>query len=124
MFVEEHGFRTGSACEQFNEIPDDPSEFDNFIARNRQKIEPWLAAVFQAEHLNLLLGSGFTTGISNVAGFAAAGMETAETTSKYSDQIMAHAKTSAEKMGRGDPNIEDQLRTAIALWEGLRIIDP
>lgn len=124
MFIEEHGFRTGSAFEQFNEIPDDPSEFDNFIARNRQKIEPWLAAVFQAEHLNLLLGSGFTTSISYVAGCAATGMETTKSTSKYSDQIMAHAKSSAEKMGRGDPNIEDQLRTAIALWEGLRIIDP
>ena len=40
--------------------------------RHREKIEPWLSALFQADHLNLLVGSGFGLGddawIARVAG--------------------------------------------------------
>ncbi|MFQ5567436.1 MAG: hypothetical protein ACE5EU_13870, partial [Paracoccaceae bacterium] len=36
----------------------------------RKRIEPWLSAVFQAEHLSLLLGNGFTTGIAKQASSA------------------------------------------------------
>ena len=32
-------------------------------AKHREHIEPWLSALFQAEHLNLLVGSGLTTAI-------------------------------------------------------------
>ena len=32
-------------------------------AVHRKKIEPWLSALFQAEHLNLLVGSGLTTAV-------------------------------------------------------------
>lgn len=31
---------------------------------SRKNIEPWLAAVFQCEHLTLLLGSGFTKAVA------------------------------------------------------------
>ena len=123
MFIEDHGYKAGSIFEQFPNIPTDPKELDEFVAKSRRHIEPWLAAVFQAEHLSLLLGSGFTTSIALKAGADATGMETAQSESQYADQIMKHAAESSERMGRGDPNIEDQMRTAIALWEGLRIID-
>jgi len=36
--------------------------------RFRKHIEPWLTAVFQSEHLSLLLGSGFTSGVAFAAG--------------------------------------------------------
>ena len=50
-----HGYRVGSSSETFGAIPTDADELDQFVALHRRKIEPWLAAVFQAEHLNLLL---------------------------------------------------------------------
>ena len=113
-----HGYRVGSSSETFDDIPADPSELDQFVAQHRRKIEPWLSAVFQAEHLNLLLGSGFTTAVA-----FAAGMETAAGTSVHAKAIMDHATASARKMGRGTANIEDQLRSAIAVLDGLNIID-
>ena len=35
------------------------------INQHRKHIEPWLAALLQAEHLNLLIGSGLTTAIAH-----------------------------------------------------------
>ena len=32
----------------------------------RKKIEPWLTAVFQSEHLSLLLGTGLTAALCNM----------------------------------------------------------
>lgn len=118
-----HGYRAGSSSETFEAIPEAPDELDEFVALHRRKIEPWLSAVFQAEHLNLLLGSGFTAAVAYEAGATATGMDTAVGTSAYAQYIMDHATASAEKMGRGSANIEDQLRSAIAVLDGLNIID-
>jgi hypothetical protein len=41
----------------------------------RKTIEPWLTAVFQSEHLSLLLGTGITTGICNNAGITSKTMQ-------------------------------------------------
>ncbi|WP_246564149.1 SIR2 family protein [Ancylobacter sonchi] len=101
----------------------DADELDQFVALHRRRIEPWLSAVFQAEHLNLLLGSGFTTSVAFAAGVAATGMDVAAGTSAHAKAIMDHAAASAKKMGRGEANIEDQLRSAIAVLDGLDIID-
>src|SRR4051812_13635539 len=118
-----HGYQVGSSTETFDAIPTNADEFDQFVARHRRKIEPWLSAVFQAEHLNFLLGSGFTAAVAFAAGVTATGMETAAGTSTHAKAIMEHATTSAKKMGRGKANIEDQLRSAIAVLDGLYIID-
>lgn len=118
-----HGYRVGSSNETFDNIPTDPDELDQFVALHRRRIEPWLSAVFQAEHLNLLLGSGFTTSVAFAAGVAATGMDVAAGTSAHAKAIMDHAAASATKMGRGEANIEDQLRSAIAVLDGLDIID-
>ena len=118
-----HGYRVGSSIETFDAIPTDADALDQFIALHRRKIEPWLSAVFQAEHLNLLLGSGFTTGVAFAAGVGATGMQTAAGASVHAKAIMDHAGVSARKMGRGEANIEDQLRSAIAVLDGLDIID-
>lgn len=90
---------------------------------HRRKIEPWLSAVFQAEHLNLLLGSGFTTTVAFSAGVGATGMGTTASASSHAKAIMDHATISAKKMGHGKANIEDQLRSALAVLDGLEIID-
>jgi hypothetical protein len=90
--------------------------------RCRKHIEPWLSAVFQSEHLSLLLGSGFTTGIGYVAGSTATGMGTVTFGTSFDAQINAHAKASAKIANRGEENIEDQLRSALALLEGLRVM--
>ncbi|NML96279.1 SIR2 family protein [Novosphingobium olei] len=118
-----HGYRVGSSNETFDDIPTDADELDQFVALHRRRIEPWLSAVFQAEHLNLLLGSGFTTSVAFAAGVAATGMDVAAGTSAHAKAIMDHAAASAKKMGRGKANIEDQLRSAIAVLDGLDIID-
>lgn len=118
-----HGYRVGSSNETFDDIPTDADELDQFVALHRRRIEPWLSAVFQAEHLNLLLGSGFTTSVAFAAGVAATGMGVAAGTSAHAKAIMDHAVASAKKMGRGEANIEDQLRSAIAVLDGLDIID-
>ena len=118
-----HGYRVGSSNETFDDIPTGADELDQFVALHRRRIEPWLSAVFQAEHLNLLLGSGFTTSVAFAAGVAATGMDVAAGTSAYAKAIMDHAAASAKKMGRGKANIEDQLRSAITVLEGLDIID-
>lgn len=118
-----HGYRVGSSKETFDDIPTDADELDQFVALHRRRIEPWLSAVFQAEHLNLLLGSGFTTSVAFAAGVAATGMDVTAGTSAHAKAIMDHAAASAKKMGRGEANIEDQLRSAIAVLDGLDIID-
>ena len=54
---------------------DDLSEEDlRDTEKLRKQIEPWLTAVFQSEHLSLLLGTGFTCGIALAAGGKSADM--------------------------------------------------
>jgi hypothetical protein len=58
-----HLYRMGSHSGAWDDLPTDLDELDSLISSARKHIEPWLSAVFQAEHLNLLLGSGFTTAV-------------------------------------------------------------
>jgi hypothetical protein len=77
----------------------------------------------QAEHLNLLLGSGFTTAIGSVAGVATTGMAKVTFGTPHDAAIDAHAQAAATAMKRGTANIEDQFRSALALLDGLGVID-
>lgn len=100
-----------------------PTEPASEVTKWRNKIEPWLSAVFQAEHLSLLVGNGFTTAIANHAG----GTPTTMSVSGFGgcpheDKVAAHAKKLAEAMGRGSANIEDQLSAALDLLDGLQIL--
>lgn len=88
----------------------------------RKQIEPWQSAVFQAEHLSLLLGNGFTTGIAIQAGSPPVSMAEAKFDCEGEDKVSAHAKKMAEGMGRGSANIEDQISAAFALLAGLQIL--
>lgn len=115
-------YRVGAHLQESDDIPA-AAELDAFVANARKQIEPWLSAVFQAEHLNVLIGSGFTTAIALAAGGTATGMSKAKFGTKYDASIDKHAMASAKSMGRGDANIEDQLRSALALVDGLNVID-
>jgi len=87
----------------------------------RKKIEPWLTAVFQSDHLSLLLGSGFSIAINEIAGNDSMGMGRIEL-ENFNKEITAWADKMAIKMDRGTANFEDDLRSAIELYYGLQIL--
>ena len=74
MKWKKHCYRVGSHSDSWEALPTDPDKLDEIMSGSRKRIEPWLSAVFQAEHLNVVLGSGFTTAISFLAGAATTGM--------------------------------------------------
>ena len=88
----------------------------------RPRIEPWLTALCQSEHLSLLLGSGLSHAIHHMAtgkrlpgmGFGHFGDE--------DDIINTESARSANASGRGNGNIEDQIRVANELLRGLEVI--
>lgn len=110
-----HLYKVGSHREEFDNTPKSAGEL-------RKKIEPWLSAIFQSEHLSLLLGSGFTLGIASAAGTKAADMTQPKFEGDYADQIGKAADDIAAKTGRGKPNFEDYIRVANELLRGLEIL--
>src|SRR5713226_5507371 len=123
MNWKKHCYRAGSYSDSWDNIPADPDELDTFVSISRKRIEPWLSAVFQAEHLNLALGSGFSTAIGCVAGAPATDMAKVTFGTDYDAAIDLHAEAGAKVMNRAPANIEDQFRSALALLEGLNVID-
>lgn len=97
---------------------DRPPEKPKDVQRH---IEPWLAALFQAEHLNLLVGSGFTNALATIAKVKPARMEIEKFSVQHADAVEEAARESAKATGRGEPNFEDQIRAALQLIEGLRV---
>jgi hypothetical protein len=90
----------------------------------RRQIEPWLTAVFQSEHLSLLLGTGLTTGVCNEANVKPNAMQRIDFESfEYKDKISTHADKSADNLERGHANFEDDFRTAMELLNGLLILE-
>ena len=89
---------------------------------HREHVEPWLSALFQAEHLNVLVGSGLTTAIAKAGGTAVVDMSPETFQCSYSDKVMDAARKGAKRLRRDEPNIEDQVRTINELIGGLRIL--
>lgn len=118
-----HCYRVGSHADAWEDLPTEPDEMDIFITAARKSIEPWLSAVFQAEHLNLIIGSGFTISVGHIAGAAVTGMAKIKFDTEFDDAINAYADRGAQAMGRGSANIEDQFRAALAVLEGLYVIN-
>lgn len=83
----------------------------------REKIEPWLTAVFQSEHLSLLIGSGLPIALTGEKSM----MPRIEFTGSYKDLIKNKADSEAKKLERGEANFEDDLRIAIELLKGYEI---
>lgn len=114
-----HIYRCGPN-EDYNLSGEDLKETDKL----RKRIEPWLTAVFQSEHLSLLLGSGFTSGVAFAAGGSAATMDKCTWACKdgLKEKVDQYADSSAGSCGRSSANIEDQIRAAIQLESGLRVM--
>ena len=90
----------------------------------RPRIEPWLTALAQSEHLSLLIGSGLTHAIHGMAtGKPLSGMESI-TFDVFSDEISEEANRVAQAAQRDSGNFEDQIRAACELLCGLEIISP
>ena len=96
-----------------------PNEGD--ISQHRERIEPWLAALLQAEHLNLLIGSGLTTAVARHTSAPVIDMSVDGFECEYSAAVLAAAAKSAAASGRGNPNIEDAIRAARELLQGLAV---
>jgi len=72
-------------------------------------------------HLSLFTGAGLSSAVHLLAtGNTGAGMGNM-TISEFNDQVIKKSKESAEKSGRGEPNIEDEIRTINELIRGLEI---
>ena len=91
-------------------------------AKLRREIEPWLTAVFQSEHLSLLLGSGFSCAVALASGGEGFDMNKREWECDLKQQVDEHAEASAKACGRASANIEDQLRAAMQLQSGLEVM--
>ncbi len=93
----------------------------------RDRIEPWLTALFQSEHLSLLIGSGLTYAINSIApgkndSEKQPNIMSQQEFNTYKNEIEASIKNSAEKAGRGEGNFEDQIRIVNELLAGLNIL--
>ena len=87
----------------------------------RVEIEPWLTALFQSEHLSLVLGAGISSATHQLAREESAEYMDEIPFSVFQNQISQAARSSAENSGRGEPNIEDQIRVCNELIRGMEI---
>jgi hypothetical protein len=117
FFSNKHVYRVGT-----HQFSSDDAIDDAATDLHRKHIEPWLSAVFQSEHLSLLVGSGLSTAISYVCNSQATGMGCVEFSSPFADKVDEFAEASAIACGRGQANIEDQIRSAITLIAGLEVL--
>lgn len=88
----------------------------------RPRIEPWLTALVQSDHLSLLIGSGLTHAIHRMATCRPPrGMDTIEF-ENFKDEIQVEARRIAEATKRQCGNFEDEFRAAAELLRGLEIL--
>lgn len=102
-------------------IPTDEAEKQSLVAKLRQKIEPWLCAIFQSEHFSTLFGSGLPIAVCKKANINPIEMAKVDFSGRYRDKINVSAEQNASIMGRSDYNFEDQIRVALDLHKGLKI---
>ncbi|WP_263418402.1 SIR2 family protein [Terriglobus albidus] len=94
------------------------------VSQLRTRLEPWLTALFQSEHLALLVGSGLAHAVHDIATAKPLPGMSQTSFSTFGKEIGAEAAKSAKLSGREAGNIEDQLRTANELLRGLQIAAP
>lgn len=99
----------------------DASNETVLTAPDRRKAEAWLAALLQSEHVSLLVGNGLSTAVGQETGAPPPQMSGNVDAGKYSNALKAHAERSAAAIGRLC-NVEDQVRSALALAQGLDVV--
>jgi len=87
----------------------------------RRKIEPWLSAVFQSEHLSLLIGTGLPIATTLIANSKPPAMNKIEF-KNFQKEISGWSQDQATMMQRGESNFEDDLRASLELLQGLKIL--
>jgi len=129
-----HKLRVGQREWSNNELPAGETEDDRqspeYLAFKgaADSVEPWLTALFQADHLNVLIGSGLTTGIAIAAAgdpSKAASVDMAPgdfAACAYHEALAAECKDSAGRARRGDPNLEDAIRVIREYMTGLKVL--
>lgn len=94
---------------------------DPDVKKHRPRIEPWLTALFQSDHISLLVGSGISSAVHALAtNKPSVGMGKISF-SVFNEQMDICVAEEATKAGRGDGNIEDQIRIANDLLRGLEL---
>lgn len=109
-----HVLRLGTTV-RAEDTPPEPKEV-------RSEVEAWLGAIIQSEHLSLLLGNGLTTGIAICAKAKPPSLAKVGFGCDLEAEVNAAAADGAKRLGRGEANIEDQLRAALQLIGGLQIL--
>ena len=95
------------------------------IADHAEAIRSWLTALVGAEHLSLLVGSGLGIAVAGSLKADGLDMRTVDLQGDGAGEVNAHAAKLAQTCGRGvAANIEDQLRSALALLAGLEVLEP
>ena len=92
---------------------------------SRDCVEPSLAALLHVEHLNLLVGSGLTAALVKLVDpniVVDMGAKLPLLDNHLAMSIESAAGAAAERAGRGEPNIEDYLKIAIAAVDGLQTV--
>ncbi|MGB4407244.1 MAG: SIR2 family protein [Sphaerochaeta sp.] len=93
------------------------------LSELRNGIEPWLTSLFQSEHLSLLTGNGLSTAVQFLAtGKGNSAMSGQDFDSVFKDIILEASKKSSIASGRGEENIEDEIRVTNELIRGLEIL--
>lgn len=93
------------------------------LSELRTGIEPWLTSLFQSEHLSVLTGNGLSTAVQFLAtGNGNTAMSGQDINSAFKDKILEAAKKSSIASGRGEKNIEDEIRVTNELIRGLEIL--
>ncbi len=88
----------------------------------RPRIEPWLTALVQSDHLSLLTGSGLTHAVHRMAtcgsprGMEPIGLDI------FNDEIEVESRRFAKAANRQSGNFEDEFRAASELLRGLEIL--
>ncbi|MCL6560626.1 MAG: hypothetical protein K6U74_17895, partial [Firmicutes bacterium] len=82
---DEHMVITGPYKWSDNKPPENPKE-------HRERIEPWLAALLQAEHLNLLIGSGLSIAIAKTVGAKGLDMSPPSFSCELSETVLKQAE--------------------------------
>ena len=114
MALPEHFIRLGPVAKELTADQINPQAL-------RREVEPWLSAVFQSEHLSLLVGNGLSTAIAGIAGVPPVGMGTVTFDRADEELVKSAAAAAADAAGRTE-NLEDQIRAALQLVAGLDVL--
>jgi hypothetical protein len=88
-----------------------------------RRVEAWLSALLQSEHLALLVGNGLSAAVGHLAGTSPPSMSRplSDSPTGALANVQSHARSSARGLGR-DANLEDEIRSAMLLADGLAVL--